>query len=89
MFERYTKHHRLHNLLWVYGPSRASPIAPYYPGPHVVDLLGQDIYLHKMDFTAKAYRDLIETAAGKVIALTEVGGAPNCTVLTTQQHSYF
>ena len=41
MFDRFTVHHQLHNLLWVYGPSGQFPIGPMYPGASMVDLLGR------------------------------------------------
>jgi mannan endo-1,4-beta-mannosidase len=94
VFERFTQHHGLHNLVWVYGPSGQLPIGPTYPGAGMVDVLGQDTYAKSAGtaadgFTAAAYADLVGTAAGKVVALTEVGLAPGDKVLASQNHSYF
>jgi len=91
MYDRFTVHHGLHNLLWVYGPSGQFPIGPQYPGDTMVDLLGQDTYAKAADqtgFTESAYQDLVSTANGKPVALTEIGLAPGPEVLSSQKHSY-
>ena len=91
MFDRFTGHHGLHNLLWVYGPSGQTPIGPQYPGASMVDLLGQDTYAKSADlsgFTPAAYQDLTATAGNKPVALTEIGLAPGPAVLSSQNHSY-
>merc|ERR1712061_243748 len=92
MFDRFTKYHGLHNLLWVYGPSGQFSIGPMYPGSDMVDVLGQDIYAkfaNTSGFTSSAYNDLTSTAKGKAVAFTEVGLAPDFEVLNTQKHCYF
>ena len=91
MYDRFTVHHQLHNLLWVYGPSGQFPMGELYPGASMVDLLGQDTYAKTADlagFTPEAYDDLVSTAAGKPVALTEIGLAPAESVLAVQNHSY-
>lgn len=91
MYDHFTIHHGLHNLLWVYGPSGQFPVGPMYPGSDMVDVLGQDIYAKSAGtngFSAAAYEDLTTTAEGKPVAFTEIGLAPNEEVLSSQNHSY-
>jgi len=88
VFDRFTQKHGLHNLVWVYGASNHFPMAPYYPGHDMVDVLGQDIYASQMGFTAASYKDLVESAKGKPVALTEIGLAPDADVLSSQNHSF-
>lgn len=45
LFEYYTKHHELNNLLWVWSSDRPwEGVEDYYPGDQYVDILGCDIY---------------------------------------------
>jgi mannan endo-1,4-beta-mannosidase len=91
VFDRFTLHHGLHNLLWVYGPSGQFPMGPMYPGADMVDLLGQDTYAKTAGlagFTPAAYEDLVVAAGNKPVALTEIGLAPGPAVLSAQNHSY-
>ncbi len=45
MYDRYVRHHGLHNLIWVLGFSDApGDLTPWYPGDDVVDILGGDSY---------------------------------------------
>jgi mannan endo-1,4-beta-mannosidase len=75
MHDRYTNHHGLHNLIWVYTGT-ADPA--WYPGDNVVDVAGVDIYT---DPTANLSADwagmqgLVGTR--KLVALTETGNLPD------------
>jgi mannan endo-1,4-beta-mannosidase len=78
LHDRLTRHHRLHNLLWVYT---AGPDPAWYPGDDVVDLVGLDLYPADIsDPCAQAWRDALAQYDGrKMIALTEFGGVPDLT----------
>ncbi len=43
MYERYTHHHGLNNLIWVLGYT-AKPESSWYPGDEYVDIAGADTY---------------------------------------------
>lgn len=85
MFDYYTFHHHLNNLLWVWN----CPLAEGYPGDEYVDIISMDIYLPeyaKTDY-AKEYNKLIsETTKKKVVALAEVGYIPDIKMLA-QSHT--
>jgi hypothetical protein len=63
------------------------PIAEYYPGPQYADVVTMDIYGEfKQDF----YTSMLTLAAGKPIALAEVGGLPTPEILDKQPRwTYF
>jgi mannan endo-1,4-beta-mannosidase len=75
MHDRFTRHHGLNNLIWVYSvvpeadQSWTRPVDYYYPGPDVVDLVGIDLYAD--DIQIPDYPAL--EAFGKPLALTEFG----------------
>lgn len=80
MFDHYTYHHHLNNLLWVWN----CPLAEGYPGDEYVDVISTDIYLSEYAETdyAKDYNELISATTGKkVAALAEVGYIPNIRLL--------
>lgn len=80
MFDHYTFHHHLNNLLWVWN----CPLAEGYPGDEYVDVISTDIYLPEYAETdyAKDYNALISATTGKkVAALAEVGYIPNIKLL--------
>ena len=90
LYDRFTGHHGLNNLLWVWNANaprdipadEARDYAPFYPGPDVVDVLATDVY--NLDYEQRDYQQLVDLAAGKVVALGEVGGLPNAAILAAQ-----
>jgi len=73
MFKRFTQTHKLHNLVWVYtaDPSHHD----WYPGDHMVDIVGADIYEQKgstMDGTWEKFKEQYD--GKKLITLSETGG---------------
>ena len=90
MYDRYTNHFHLNNLLWVWGANAPRDIPGdeaydyknYYPGNEYVDVLGADVY--HMDYEQKDYNELLGLAKGKLIALTECGELPSLTILQAQ-----
>ena len=96
MYERFVKVHKLDNLIWVWDTNapRATPgdeagaYEDFYPGGEYVDVLAADVY-HK-DWKQSHHDDLAKLAAGKPIALGEVGDAPSPELLERQpQWSWF
>jgi mannan endo-1,4-beta-mannosidase len=90
MYDRYTNHHQLNNLIWVWGANglrdipkdEAYDYKDYYPGANYVDVLGADVY--HFDYEQKDYNELLTLAAGKPIALTETGELPKPEILAVQ-----
>jgi len=80
MYERFTKVHKLDNLLWMWNPNGvndwAEPYEKYYPGDEYVDILGVDLY---DNFDQIHYDTLLELAktGDKPIAIGECGKMPN------------
>ena len=75
MFDRLTRVHRLHNLLWVHNG--VDPV--WYPGDDVVDVVGLDLYpVDGRDNLSVHWDEVLKQMNGrKLVALTEVGGAPD------------
>lgn len=90
MFERYTEVHGLDNLLWVWSPSApndyAAPFEYYYVGDLRADVLAVDVYYN--DYKQSHHDQLWELAAGKPIALGEVGELPDPELLAGTQNQY-
>lgn len=86
MFDRFTNHHRLNNLVWVWSPNclrhQARPYAEFFPGPDRVDVLATDVY--GAAYSEPTYRDLLELSGGKPVALGEVGDLPTPELLEAQ-----
>lgn len=86
LYDRPTRFHSLNNLLWVWNANApASHILPYaacYPGAEFVDILATDVY--RNDYQQSHYDDLVTLAAGKPVALGEVGPVPTAEVLQSQ-----
>ncbi|MEK0314577.1 glycosyl hydrolase [Cohnella sp. 56] len=90
MYDRYTNVYGLNNLIWVWNVDRPSSGAPsnYYPGAGYVDILSMDIYDN--DFNSSYYNTMVSLAAGKPIALGEVGNLPTPSILDAQPNwAYF
>ncbi len=63
------------------------PIADYFPGAQYADLVTLDVY---SGFKPEYYTSTLALAAGKPIALAEVGGLPSPEVLQKQPRwTYF
>jgi mannan endo-1,4-beta-mannosidase len=75
----------LNNLIWVYGANELTagvdPYEMYFPGQDVVDVVATDVYHGTFQ---KDYDALLSLAAGKPIALAEVGKVPPLEILTSE-----
>jgi mannan endo-1,4-beta-mannosidase len=75
MFERYTKVHKLNNLIWVWN----SPLKEGYVGDKYCDVISRDAYLpdHTHSDYREEYKELIgNTTRNKIAALGETGPVP-------------
>ena len=91
IYDRFVNVHHLDNLVWVWNvnaPSgNAGSVREYYPGPNFADVVTMDIY---GEFKQEYYTNMLDLAAGKPIALAEVGGLPSPEVLDRQPRwTYF
>ena len=85
LFDRFVNYHKLNNLIWVWNANvpngGAGPLADYFPGTQFADVVSVDNY---EEFTQSRYDDALALAAGKLIALGEVGTVPSPAVLKQQ-----
>jgi mannan endo-1,4-beta-mannosidase len=92
LYDRFVNVHHLDNLVWVWNAnapngSNVGPIEDYYPGAQFADVVSMDIY---GEFKQEDYTHMLALAAGKPIALAEVGGLPTPEVLAKQPRwTYF
>ncbi|KAA3440034.1 glycosyl hydrolase [Rufibacter hautae] len=90
LYDRYTNHHKLNNLLWVWNANAPRDIPKdeafayhlFYPGAKYVDILATDVY--NFDYEQKDYNELLALAKGKLITLGEVGELPKPEILQAQ-----
>ena len=90
LFDRFTRYHGLHNLLWVWNPivpnEWGDDIEPYYPGTDRTDVLAFDIY--DGNYQLAYYEMLQQLGEGKPIAIGENGLLPNAATLAAEQNYY-
>ena len=83
MYNYFTHHHKLDNLLWVWNTNaprdipgdEAFPYEMFFPGVEYVDVLAADVY--RRDYKQSHHDDLLKVGNGKLIALGEIGQLPN------------
>ncbi|WP_058302669.1 glycosyl hydrolase [Gorillibacterium timonense] len=83
LYERLTHHHELNNLIWVWNGQHKD----WYPGDETVDIIGEDIYPPKRDYSPQADRfdtALAYTSSSKIIALSENGILPDPDQMLTE-----
>ncbi len=78
MYDRYTNHHHLNNLIWVWN----APTAECYPGDDTVDIVSRDMYPREhLAHTDKLEELKRNTAADKIALLGEIGAIPSMDAL--------
>lgn len=90
LYNRLTEYHQLNNLIWVWNANAPRDIPfdeafayeDFYPGAEYVDILATDVYHY--DYEQRDYEALLNLAAGKPIALGEVGELPKPNILQKQ-----
>ena len=83
MFDRYTGHHKLNNLIWVWN----SQVPECYPGDDVVDIISRDLYPEPHAHTSQkaAYDELLGmTSAKKIVTIGEIGVLPDTQAAVTE-----
>lgn len=92
LFERYSKIHKLNNLIWVWSVDRPNKpemkFSNYFPGSRTFDILALDVY--GADFNRSYYDSLEALSGGKPLVLGEVGTPPSPAILADQpKWSYY
>jgi len=90
MYNYFTNHHQLNNLIWVWNTNaprdipgdEAWPYEDFFPGIDYVDILAADVY--RNDYKQSHHDDLIAIAEDKPISLGETGEIPSNEVLEQQ-----
>lgn len=82
MFERFTGHHGLNNLIWVWTTDEAGDALNWFPGDAYVDILGRDYYYYPRIANHGSLAASFENVKGlfggtKIIALAECGSVPH------------
>ena len=76
MYERYTYHHRLDNLIWVWNSTKKE----CYPGDEMVDIISRDMYpeAHKHGSQKAEYDGMLGmTDTKKIVTIGEIGVLPD------------
>ena len=82
MYDRMVNVNGLNNLIWVWNGqyNDTDPVKSWYPGNDTVDIIGEDIYATKQDYSSQVDRfakALTYTNANKIITLSETGVIPD------------
>lgn len=84
MYDRYTNHHGLNNLIWVWN----APKPEFYPGDDVVDIISRDMYppVHQHAAHTEKLRELQQiTPAKKIAFIGEIGTLPSIEALAAEK----
>lgn len=87
MFDRFTRMHRLDNLIWVWN----SPVAACYPGDDAVDIISRDMYppAHAHGAQMDKLLDLQKiTAQPKIALIGETGTIPSAAALEEERTAW-
>jgi mannan endo-1,4-beta-mannosidase len=90
MYDYFTYHHKLNNLIWVWDTNAPRDIPNdeawsyelFYPGDKYIDILAADVYWK--DYKQSHHDQLVALGKGKPIALGEVGEIPTPGILQQQ-----
>lgn len=89
MYDRYTNHWGLNNLIWVLGYShKMENVKDWYPGDEYCDIIGADTY--NIEINSKLYKKMSKiTKAPKPLCLHECGQNPTVEDFEKAPWSYF
>jgi mannan endo-1,4-beta-mannosidase len=73
MYERFSRLHKLNNLIWVWN----SPLAEWYPGDEVVDIISRDFYASHDGALKEEFEELKKISPEKIAALGECDCIPD------------
>ena len=87
LYRRLTRHHGLHNLIWVYSPpSGGISASAWYPGDEWVDIVAPDIYAGRRPSMSAEWESAQVAYGGrKLVALGEGGDPPDPELMRTFQ----
>lgn len=91
MFERFTKIHQLHHLIWVWTFAKNEVASEWYPGDEYIDIVGIDKYFEPGDHTAnnEGFSNLMNFSDGrKIITMPENGPIPDPSLLQEESASW-
>lgn len=74
MYERFTHHHGLNNLIWVW--TTVNDECEWYPGDEYVDIVSCDLYRRGMWRTNRIFKRLRRLYPAKILSLSECGDVP-------------
>lgn len=82
MFDRFTSHHKLNNLIWVWTSDEAGDALDWYPGDDYVDIIGRDYYYYPREANhgslVASFEKLKDIyGVNKIITLSENGSVPH------------
>lgn len=82
MYDRMVNVNGLNNLIWVWNGQHndTDGIADWYPGDDTVDIISEDIYADKQEYSSQVERfssAMKYTSTNKIIALSETGVIPD------------
>jgi len=80
MYDRFTRVHKLNNLIWVWTTSDTEHSKAWYPGDATVDIIGVDRYIRDGDYSPlmSVYDTLVKMVDGKkLVAYLENGPIPD------------
>ncbi len=80
IYNYYTGHHKLNNLLWVYSASQKMQ-TDWFPGLEYADVIGVDIYKEGEKDERENFDKMASIAGEKPVALTECDHIPNPKVI--------
>lgn len=93
IYDRFTHHHKLNNLLWAWNPDKAEvgPVEKCAIDPDKFDLAGTDIYPRRGQptFPVEWYNRMAKLAGGKPLALSENSEIPTPEQLKEMPFAYF
>lgn len=93
LYDRYTNHHGLNNLIWVWSPDKSwHGLKEYYPGDDVVDIVTQDIYPEpdtNLVFRQEWHDDIKEIAGTRPYAIGECSKMPTLKEYETRNYAWF
>ncbi len=85
MFDRFTRAHGLHNLIWVWNAARAD----CYPGDDVTDIISRDMYPREHEAHMEKLRELqAVTQARKIALIGEIGAIPDPDALAREKAAW-
>ena len=81
IFDYFTNHHGLKNLIWVWTTDEAGDALDWYPGDEYVDIIGRDYYYYPREANhgslVSSFEKVKDIFGGrKIIALSENGSVP-------------